>query len=218
MKNYQKSSKKGENMKKSMRGGFTMLELVFVLIVIAVLTAIFMPKIISQSDKNQISAVLSSDIDSLYNAIAEWRKTSTESDGSFSNLTTAKLEPYLPYTMKLKDPDGTPDNGDEYITSSELGGNIHYQVASYKITKNGDSFKVYIDASAARSSNSWTTDVVKYTETKGMNILVRHNTNKDSTTYTKQAKATAIGSANSSLGTNGGTNNDAKFGVEGLVY
>ena len=183
-----------------MKSGFTMMELIFVIVIIAGLMAMFIPKITSNADKAEVSSVLSSDIKSILSKATEWKKMDSDSKGTFEGITTAKLAPYLPDNMSY-------DESGDYIKSSGYGGQVHYKIASDKINKEGDSVKVFVDASVIGGSAR----VRKSAEVTGMNILVKYSSNHAEATKGKTAKAVNI--KDGAFDTTNGTVDDGKFGV-----
>lgn len=201
---------------KGLKKGFTMIELVFVIIIIAALAAISIPKIMNNSSKSEISGVLGSDTESIYQAMNEWRGSGSGTDGTFANLTTSGLGAYLPNSMSLVDPDGTPNSGDEYITSSGFNGNIHYQIASDTSVSTGDSVKFFVDMTLVKNSQNWGDSLVQYAENKVTALMVKYSSNPSvagaAANIASGVSATSIGSANAAL-TGGGTTTDGLVGL-----
>ena len=75
--------------------GFSLLEIIFVVILIAGLLLLFFPNIIFSSSKADIGSVVTNDAKMITQAVTEWRGSSSNSDGTYSNLTTAEIVPYL---------------------------------------------------------------------------------------------------------------------------
>ena len=184
--------------------GFTLMEMVFVIIIIAGLMAIIIPKITTNSNKSEISATLGSDIKTILSKASEWKQTDSASDGTFDSISTDKLAPYLPTNMSY-------DSSSGCIKSSGYGGQVCYKIAPDKVTNNGDSVKIYVDMSKALGSAK----IRKMAETIGMNILVNYSSEKDKSV--KTPTATDIGNANSNFKTDGGAADDGKFGVRKIT-
>ena len=163
----------------------------------------FIQKITSNANKSEISSTLGSDIKSLISKANEWKKMDSDSNGTFQGITTKKLSDYLPDNMVY-------DDSGDYIKSSGLGGQIHYQIASDKINKNGDSIKIYIDASSAISSEN----ARKSAEVVGMNLLVKYASNHSNAIKTNTASA--LGDPNDDF-TKDGDAKDGKFGVRRIA-
>jgi len=211
---------KNIKLKKGLRSGFTMIELIFVVIIIAVIAGVTVPKIMSNSSKTEISGVLGSDTESIYQAMNEWRSSASVSDGTFSNITTAGLGSYLPNNMSLVDPDGTSGNGDEYITSSGFNGNIRYYIISDTSATAGDSIKLFVDMSRAKNAQNWGNSLTQYAENKLIGLMVKYSSNPsisgDVGNINTGVAATAIGGANSAM-TAGGTTYDGLVGLRRIA-
>lgn len=201
---------------KGLRKGFTMIELVFVIIILAVLAAISIPKIMNNSSKSEISGVLGSDTESIYQAMNEWRGSGSGTDGTFANLTTSGLGAYLPNSMSLVDPDGTPNSGDEYITSSGFNGAIHYKIASDTSVSTGDSVKFFADMTLVKNSQNWGDSLVQYAENKVTSLMVKYSSNPTvagaPANIAAGVVATSLGAANAAF-SGGGTSSDGLVGL-----
>lgn len=211
---------KKEFQTKGFKKGFTMIELIFVVIIIAVIAGVTVPKIMNNSSKTEISGVLGSDTESIYQAMNEWRSSSSISDGTFSNITSAGLGSYLPNSMVLVDPDGTPNNGDEYISSSGFNGSIHYRIISDTAVSAGDSIKLFVDMSAAKNNQNWGNSLVQYAENKLVGLMVKYSSNPTVSGNTANISAgiaaTALGGANAAL-TGGGNTSDGLVGLRKIA-
>jgi len=172
--------------------GFTLLEIIFVVILIAGLLLLFFPNIIFTSKKAEIGSVVTADAKSLTQAITEWRKSSADSDGTFQYLTTSGIVPYLPTAMSWHETKpGVPGKAavpakggnpavaavaavpaEGYIQSTGLNGGIHYRVISDKTTTNGDSFKLFIDFSEAIKQKNYDSRTVTYAESNAADKFV----------------------------------------------
>ena len=193
------------------RKGFTLVELIFVIIIIAVLVSLFYPTIIANKDKATISATVGNDAKLISAAITQWKGSSSNSDGSYANINTADIAIYLPNTMKYV-------SSGNYIESSGLNGGIHYQVLSDKINSNGDSFKVFEDFSSAIAQKHYNDRLIKYAEKVGMDAFHNLSTNKATAgAAPEENTATALGSANADF-TTGGTDTDGLDGVREIVF
>lgn len=190
-----------------LKKAFTLMELVFVIIIIAIIAAVTIPKILDNSDKTQIASIVGSDIKSIYRAAGEWKKSSNAAGGSYSTISGDKISAYLPTNMSV-------DAGG-WIYSSGLNKGIRYEILSDKINSDGDSFKVFVDLQTARDRNHWSTNIQKYAELKATDILQR--TSADPTKATIDLAAKAIGDANADF-TNGGTTDDSMCGTRQIAY
>jgi len=194
--------------KKKFRNGFTLIELIISVSVIAVLAALLYPNIMDNKNKSVISSTVLNDVKLIAGAVAQWKANSSDSDGSCTNLTTQKLSAYLPASMKY-------DAVNDAVTSSGLNDGIAYQVISDKITTNGDSFKIYMDFTTAISRNKYNDRIIQYAENSAMDNFKKISS--DSATAEKASDATALGTANDDL-TRGGTDTDGLCGVRKIAY
>ena len=185
------------------KNGFTMMELIFVIAIIAGLMAVFIPKITSNANKSEVSSVLGSDIQTILSKASEWKTMDSDTDGTFGKITTQKLSDYLPDNMSY-------DSGSGCIKSSGFGGQICYKIASDKITNNGDSVKIFVDASRAIGSKK----TRQSAETTGMNIMVKYSSDKAHAT--KSNKASELGDPNKDFKTDGDAT-DGIFGVRKIA-
>ena len=195
-------------MRKIAKKGFTLVELIFVIVIIAVLVGLFYPTIMANKDKANIGAVVGNDAKLIASAVTQWKGSSKESDGSYTNLTTDSISIYLPNSMVY-------DSVNHVVKSSGLNSGISYQVLSDKITQNGDSFKIYIDFSKAIGDHSYNTRLIQYAEKTAEDAFYNLSTDKGNTSET--GTATALGSANSNF-TAGGTTSDGKAGTRNVVF
>jgi len=186
--------------------GFSLLEIIFVVILIAGLLLLFFPNIIFSSSKADIGSVVTNDAKMITQAVTEWRGSSSNSDGTYSNLTTAEIVPYLPTTMKYVD---------GKIRSTGLNGGIGYQVSSDRISSDGDSFKILINFAQAISNKNYDDRTITYGETNAGDTFKRLSI--DSAAAVKSTDATALGAANAAF-TVGGTTTDGLVGVSKLKF
>ena len=195
--------------RKSTKKAFTLLELIFAIVLAAIIAALFIPNIISTKRSGQMTSTVQNDVRNIFAAAAKWRDQSSDSDGTFNNINVSELCSYLPDSMEC---DGT------YIYSSgyKKGNNqgmIRYKILSYKKSQNGDSFKIFMDASPLATARQWQTREKQKIETTFDNVCKQLSTDK---TVTADTAATDIGSANAGF-TDGGTFGDAESGVAGLT-
>ncbi len=193
------------------KNGFTLLELIFAIVVVAIIISLIYPTIIANKNKAVISSTVGNDAKLISQAVTQWKGSSSNSNGSYSNLTTAAIAIYLPNTMKYNSSGG-------YIESSGLNGGIHYQVISDKINSNGDSFKVFENFAPAIAQNHWNNRLISYAEKVGMDAFHNLSTNKATAgAAPEEGTATALGSANADFKT-GGTDTDGEDGVRQIVF
>ena len=138
---------------KKKRGGFTLIEVILAIVVVAVIMGIVIPKVMSNSDKAQIKQVISSDTRSIIQAAADWKRTSADASGTYTNISASALDSRLPSNMKS---DGTN------ILSSGFNGGCKFGVDASTINTPGDSFIIAVDCSGAKSALNWSSKLIAY--------------------------------------------------------
>jgi len=196
--------------KKHTKKGFTMMEIIFVLIVLGVLVALVFPTVIGGKNKATIGATVTNDMKLIGQALTEWRGNSANSNGTYSNLTTSEIVAYLPSSM-------TYDNATDTIKSSGLNGGISYQVISDNINSDGDSVKIYVDFSKVINDQSLDERTISYGETDAMNKIVSIATDKTTARNGMASDATALGNANADFD-RGGNDTDGYCGVRQVRF
>ena len=136
------------------RSGFTLIEVILAIVVVAVIMGIVIPKVMSNSDKAQIKQVISSDVRSIIQAAADWRRTSADASGTYKDINASALDSRLPSNMKL--------NADGQIQSSGFNGGCVYGLKSSSINNHGDSFELAVDCATAKSNLNWSDKLVAY--------------------------------------------------------
>ena len=189
-----------------MRKGFTLIELIMVMIVLAILVGIVIVKIMNSSKETEIKDTLRTDISQIVRAANNWRQSDSASDGTYDNISTSKLCDYLPNNMQCDS---------NYIYSSGFHdstgkGRIRYKIASDRISTNGDSFKIFVDASPLASANHWENRFKSKVEKLASNVMKKASTQPNN--YIEVRNATDIGGANVNFSTRGGNSYDAKVG------
>ena len=198
-----------KNAKMQSRRAFTLLELIFVTIVIVGLMAIAVSKIISNSKSAQETNVVTNDVSQIVKAAGKWRNDDASSDGTFSNITTSGLCPYLPRSMACETISGTT-----YITSSGYHnssgyGRIKYEVGPSKISTNGDSIKIFADATDLANAQHWESRQKQKFETIFINACKKASSQPNNVAIDKDAVSISK--------TTGGTTTDAKAMVEKIA-
>ena len=189
--------------------GFTLIELMIAIVIMATLAALIIPKIMSNSRSAQMSATIQSDVKSINTAVGEWRTESSNSDGTYNNIDVKGICSYLPDNMACDD---------TWIYSggykgSDGKGMIKYKIASYKKNTAGDSYKIYMDGSTLAGAQSWSDRAKTNIETTFDNIAKKASSNP---AVTIDTVATDIGDPNKDF-TNGGSATDAESGVKGIT-
>ena len=196
------------SVRKNFKKGFTLIEIIIVVVIIGILVSLFYPSIMSNKDKAIINSTVGNDVKLLSGAITEWKTTSPDSNGTYSAITTKKVATYLPSGMNY-------DTATDTIQSSGLNGGIAYQIISDKINTNGDSFKVYADFTAAITNNNYDDRIKTYAETVAMDKWKKLSTDKTDTTTV--GNADGLDAANADFST-GGTTTDGKSGTRKIVF
>ena len=150
---------KGEKMQnkaniKAKRRGFTLIEVILAIVVVAVIMGIVIPKIMSNSDKAQIKQVISSDVRSIISAAADWKRTDqTTSDGTYKNISAELLDSRLPSNIQV-------DADNKYIKSSGFHGGCLFTLV--KDADDGHNFKMGMDCSDAAKKLNWSSKLIAY--------------------------------------------------------
>lgn len=203
-KNYSEIKKNNPNMK----GGFSLLEIALAVMLMGLIIILVFPTIIFNSNKGNINSVVTNDAKMIAQAVTEWRSSSSDSDGTYTNMTTDKIVPYLPTKMEW-------DSTNQAVKSTGLNGGVKYQVLSDKIVSDGDSFKILINFTEVVASKNFDDRTVTYAETSANDTFKKLST--DPTSASAESGATAIGAANVAM-TAGGTTTDGICGVSKLKF
>lgn len=199
---------KTNTFKNKMKKGMTLFEMVMVMLVAAVILYLIYPTIMFNYNKTVINSAITNDIKMISQAVNEWRNTDGDSDGTYRNVTTSEVIPYLPTQMSY-------DAGTNSIKSSGLKGGISYQLISDVISTNGDSIKILVNFTEAITTKNYDTRTITYAETSALNTL--KGVSSDQSTSTTNPLATALGAANAAF-TSGGTQTDGLCGVSKLKF
>lgn len=191
------------------KGAFSMIEILIALVIVALIAALIIPRVMSNSRSATMTSTVQADVKNIAEVAAQWKSQSANSDGTFNNITVKQLCSYLPSNMAC---DGT------YIYSSGYkgangDGMIKYKILSYKNSTDGDSFKIFMDATTLANAQSWGSRPKAKIETTFDNICKKLSSNPN---VTIDSKATDIGDPNKGF-SDGGTDNDAESGVAGIT-
>jgi len=105
-----------------MKKGFTLMEIIFVVVIIGGIISLVMGKILDSSTKSQFFGVLHSDAKTIISKAAEWKSNSPQYKGDFRNLKDASyIEDYLPSSMPV-----IKIGSSYYIASSGYGRYLRY--------------------------------------------------------------------------------------------
>jgi len=189
--------------------GFTLIELMIAIVIMATLAALIIPKIMSNSRSAEMSATIQSDVKSINTAVGKWKMESSNSDGTYNNIDVKGLCSYLPDNMACDD---------TWIYSggykgSDGKGMVKYKILSYKKNTNGDSYKIFMDGSTLASAQSWSDRAKTNLETTFDNIAKKASSDPSVNIDTV---ATDIGNANDNFD-DGGSATDGQSGVKGIT-
>ena len=139
---------------KKKRGGFTLIEVILAIVVVAVIMGIVIPKVMSNSDKAQIKQVISSDVRSIVQAAADWKRTDqSTSDGTYANIQADLLDSRLPSNLPV-------DTTNHNVKSSGFHNGCLF--ALVKDASDGSTFKMGMDCSDAATKLSWSNKLKSY--------------------------------------------------------
>ena len=142
-----------KNQMKTMKKGFTIIEIVIVIAIIGAMMAIFGNKLFGFFEKADMQTTLNNDVDMVFQGITNYKNSSPKSNNRFDNLTSTELSKYVSDKMIL-------NNGK--LDSLGLAQGCNYTVES--TDEDGDSkfteYKVLVDCTAASSDLSWTSQSI----------------------------------------------------------
>jgi prepilin-type N-terminal cleavage/methylation domain-containing protein len=114
------------------RGGFTLIEIIITIVVVAVIMGIVIPKIMSNSSRAEISQVISSDVTSIATAASEWRRV--RGRNIYGGINAGQLQGFLPASLKVGRLGGLALTGindaDTVVFSSGLAQGCVYRVGA----------------------------------------------------------------------------------------
>ncbi|WP_323585324.1 hypothetical protein [Aliarcobacter butzleri] len=188
---------------KKRKKAFSLLEIIFAVIVGGLIMYFSFTYIYDTYFRSSSNATISSDIQNIYKGALEWKERSSNSDGTWSNISNSELLIFLPSKMELVD-------GCIQTVGSEKG--ICYSILSDKSSLNGDTVKIFADFTKLKSSKRLGDRETEFLEVTIADTIKKYFGSKGNVIKT----ATSIGTANSSL-SSGGTTTDALVGVEKLT-
>lgn len=192
------------------RRGFTLIELVFVTVIMVTIMAIVIGKIINNAKATQLKNVVRNDISQIVKAAANWRRTSSQSDGTYENMKTSELCSYLPRNMHC--------SGEHIYSSgyhdSNGKGRIDYEIISDDKSTKGDSFKIFVDASDLADAEHWESRMKTKFETIANNIMKKASNQPRNVNI--EVKASALNGKDEDFKTDGNPE-DAKTGVRFIM-
>jgi len=209
--------KKQSLIKQGFKRGFTLIELVFVTIIIAGLIYIVVNKVINNAKETKLTNIVNNDISQIVKAINKWKQNDAGSNGTFVGLTSDSICPYLPNTMYCDTTHNIIYSSGYH--SSVAGGTsstsrIYYKVLEDKISTNGDSFKIFANAVSLANAEHWDNRTKNKFEKIVTNAMKRNSIQPQNATVDLNAKD--IGGKDAGF-TDGGNSEDAMAGVRHLV-
>ena len=215
-----KTDREEKGMKSSIKvkakKAFTLIELIFVVVVIAGLIAIAVGKIMNNSKATKMSNIVNNDIAQIVKAANSWKQNDEKSTGDFSQLTTSSLCPYLPNNMSCSS-DGSKIYSSGYHTKAGGGvgtSRIYYQVISDKKSVSGDSFKMFADATSLAGAEHWEDKMKEKFEKVAGSLMKRNSVQPQNASIDYKAKG--LGDADANF-TEGGNSADAMVGTHYIM-
>lgn len=147
-----------------MKSGFTMSELIIVLVIMGGLSYIVFNKLFGAKTKQEIESTVKADLEAITAAADKFRMNSR--DGKYVGLTMSKISGYLPSNMKQMGPNGvigSTAGTHEWAGSLSFGEMCRYTVASN--AGNGDrTFNIAMNCSKAILNLGWNQAEASLTE------------------------------------------------------
>jgi type II secretory pathway pseudopilin PulG len=110
-------------MKKKMKKGITLIEIILAIVLIAIILGLTIPKLMSNSNQAEVKQVITNDVKAIAEAIVTWKRQVSMGNGSLATLSPSALTNLLPSNMIV-----TPTG---YIMSSGLRtGNANADLAT----------------------------------------------------------------------------------------
>jgi len=125
--NTQVTKATGKSVKKKMRKGFTLIEIVFVAVIIAIMAGLIIPKILDNAKTSEYLSTIQEDLKSVKTAIAQYKSDGGKIDNTF---TTAKLGDYFPVTIV--------DSGEKDAAGWELYEDKNAKNIMFSVGNNGE--------------------------------------------------------------------------------
>lgn len=146
------------------RSGFTMSELIIVLVIIGVLGYITFNKLFGAKTKQEIENAIKADLEVITNTADKFRLNNR--DGRYTGLTVSKIAGNFPNNMKQMDQTGALGNGagsHEWVGSVSFGEMCRYAVASNAGDQNR-TFNVVMNCEPAITDLGWNDSEASLTE------------------------------------------------------
>jgi len=173
--------KKSALMKKAKKG-FTLMEIIFVVVIIGVMAGIVIPKILTNSQKSQLMSTVQSDAKTIISKVAEWKTNDPAAKGSYMNMAPALIADYMPSNMPVENSTSTKTTDAAIIDSSGYGNSLTYAVKG----DSANSIQVTVDYSKVITNAN---DQKKYGKQIG-NVFVNLSQDKTNTTINSKVNGT----------------------------
>lgn len=185
------------------RGGFSMIELIFVLLILGIILVFMYAKLSGGFSRTQADTVFSNEVDNIVRGALNYKNSSPNSGDTFSGLNGDEIVKYIISDKITADTTTTPHS----IKSAKFPG-CNYYVAPFA---SNQQFKLLVDCSAEKASQNWDNRKTQLFEEK----IVKFVKDRSTTAATEDYAATAIGNANAAL-TGGGTTTDGIVGITAI--
>ena len=210
---------KQDNLTKKMRKGFTLIELIAVVVIISGLIYLVYSKVSATKKMEQISSAIRNDTNLIIQSLTKYRDQNPSADSTYKGIDAEALSYYTEGALVY-------DQTNKVITSSglklqeknvdgkKLGGCVYKFAPDTYSGKNNYAVKVLMDCTQAVAKYNWSTEMSKKAE-KIFNdaIMAKSTSQEKSTNYT----AKDIGGANAGF-TTGGSTTDGIVGVAHLQF
>jgi len=122
-------NKTGTLAMKETKKGFTLMEVIFAIIIVGMLAGIIIPKILNNSQRSQIMGTVQSDAKTIINKVVQWKASDPSAQGSYTNLSPQSLANYMPSDMPVTNSRDNKPGDAAIINSSGYGPNLTYLVS-----------------------------------------------------------------------------------------
>ena len=124
---------------KQAKKGFTLMEIIFVVVIIGAISGVTIPKILSNSQQTQLMSTVQSDAKTILTKASQWKANDPDSNSSFLNINASAFKDYLPSGMVVENGTDTKPADATVIDSSGYGKGLSYAVKG--LSQNGIEIK-----------------------------------------------------------------------------
>ena len=205
--------------KRGMRKGFTLIELITVIVIIAGLLYLVYTRVSASKEMEQISSAIRNDSNLIIQALTKYKDQNPAADSTYKGISAEALSYYTEGALVY-------DQNNKVLTSSglklqeknadgkKLGGCSYKFAPDTYSGKNNYAVKIFMDCSQAAAKYNWNSETKKKAEKIFNDVFVSKSPSKEKTT---DYKAKDIGNANQGF-TTGGTTTDALVGMRHLQF